>query len=75
MWQTVLNGFTFGHNVGLGLIGGGGAVLARRAWQRRLDVAISVLVAVPALLVALPLELAAAALRRGGSVGFSTELL
>ncbi|HEY1285715.1 MAG TPA: hypothetical protein VGF04_06470 [Solirubrobacterales bacterium] len=75
MWQTILNGFTFGHNVGLGLIGRGSHLPARRSWQRRLDAVICVLAAVPALLIALPLELLAAALGRGGAVGFSTELL
>jgi hypothetical protein len=75
MWQTVLNGFTFGRNVALGAIGHAEAVPAQRPWQRRIDALISVLVAVPALLVAVPLELAAAAFRRGGAVCFSTELL
>lgn len=75
MWQTVLNGFTFGHNVALGAIGRGGAVAADRPWKRRLDALISVAVAIPAMLVAVPLELVAAALGRGGAVSFSTELL
>ena len=75
MWQTILNGFTFGRNVALGAIRGDGAVAAARPWQRRLDALISVLVAVPAMLVALPLELAAAALRRGGALSLRFELL
>ncbi len=75
MWQTVLNGFTFGHNVALGALGRGTAVPAGSRWQRRLDALISVVVAVPAALVAVPLELIAAVLGRGGAVTFSTELL
>jgi hypothetical protein len=43
-------------------------VPAAKPWQRRLDAAISVLVAGPALLVAVPLELAAAACGRGGAL-------
>jgi hypothetical protein len=75
MWQTVLNGFTFGRNVALAAAGRAEPVPAERPWQRRLDVLISVVVAVPALLVAVPLELGAAAFRRGGAVCFSTRPL
>jgi len=75
MWQTILNGFTFGRNVALGALGRGSAVPAGKTWQRRLDALISVVVAVPALLVAIPLELLAAALRRGGASTLRFELL
>jgi hypothetical protein len=75
MWQTVLNGFTFGRNVAPGGLGGFEPVPAARPWQRRLDALIGVAVAVPALLVAVPLELIAAALRRGGAVTLRIELL
>lgn len=75
MWQTILNGFTFGHNVAFGALGRGAAVPGERPWQRRLDALISVVVAIPALLVAVPLELTAAALRRGGAVSLRFELL
>ena len=75
MWQTVLNGFTFGRNVALGALGRGAAVPAEKPWQRRLDALISVVVAIPALLVAVPMELIAAALRRGGAVSLRFELL
>ena len=67
MWQTVLNGFTFGRNVALGALGRAAAVPAEKPWQRRLDALICVVVAIPALLAAVPLELIAAALRRGGA--------
>jgi hypothetical protein len=75
MWQTVLNGFTFGRNVALGALGRGRAAPAERAWQRRMDAAISVVVAIPALLFALPMELIAAACRRGGALRMRVELL
>ncbi len=75
MWQTILNGFTFGHNVAFGALGRGRAVAAEKRWQRRLDGLISVVVAVPALLAALPLELVAAGLRRGGAKSLRFELL
>jgi hypothetical protein len=75
MWQTLLNGLTFGRNVALGGLGRGTAVPARRPWQRRLDVLISVLAAIPALLVAVPLEVIAAVFRRGAVIKLRYELL
>jgi hypothetical protein len=76
MWQTVLNGFTFGRNIALAALGRGAVAMpAERPWQRRLDGLISVVVAVPAFLVAVPLELAAAALGRGGALSIHLELL
>ena len=75
MWQTILNGFTFGRNVALSALGRDAGVPAEQPWQRRLDAVISIVVAIPALLVAVPLELGAAALRRGGAVSLRVELL
>jgi hypothetical protein len=75
MWQTILNGFTFGRNIALGTLGRGTAVPAEQPWQRKLDNLISVVVALPALLVAIPLELVAAALGRGGAISLKFELL
>lgn len=75
MWQTILNGFTFGRNVALGALGRGPAVPAERPWQRRLDALISIVVAIPALLAATPLELTAAAFHRGSAVSLRFELL
>jgi hypothetical protein len=75
MWQTILNGFTFGRNGALAALGRGAAVPAEQPWQRRLDALIDVVVAIPALLVAVPLELIAAALGRGGAVSLRFELL
>jgi hypothetical protein len=75
MWQTLLNGLTFGRNVALGAFGRGAAVPARRPWQRRMDALISVLAAIPALLVAVPLELIAALFRRGAVIKLRYDLL
>jgi hypothetical protein len=75
MWQTILNGFTFGRNIALGALGRSAPVPAEQPWQRRLDNLISVMVALPALVFALPLELIAAALRRGGARLIELELL
>jgi hypothetical protein len=75
MWQTVLNGFTFGRNVALGALGRAAAVPAENPWQRRLDGLICVVVAIPALLAAVPLELIAAATRRGSATSLHFELL
>jgi hypothetical protein len=75
MWQTILNGFTFGRNVALGALGRSSAVPAGQPWQRRLDALITVVVAIPALLVAVPLELIAAALGRAGAISLGFELL
>jgi hypothetical protein len=75
MWQTVLNGFTFGRDVALGALGQAEPAPAERAWQRRLDGLISVVVALPALLVAAPMEGIAAALGRGSAIDLTTEVL
>jgi len=75
MWQTILNGFTFGRNVALGAFGRSEPAPAERRWQRRLDALISVVVALPALFAAVPIELLAAILRRGGATALSFKLL
>ena len=75
MWQTILNGFTFGRNVALGAFGRSSSAGAAEPWQRRLDALISAVVALPALLVAVPLELIAAAFGRGGAITLERELL
>jgi hypothetical protein len=75
MWQTILNGLTFGRNVALGSLGRGSAIPASRPWQRRLDAVISVVAAVPALIVAVPIELLAVPLGRGGVIRLRLELL
>jgi hypothetical protein len=75
MWQTILNGVTFGRNVALGALGRAQTVPATRPWQRRLDAAISVFAAIPALIATLPLELLAAAAKRGSALTISIRPL
>jgi hypothetical protein len=74
-WQTLLNSVTFGHDVAFGALGWGKAVRASRPWQRRIDGLASIVLAVPAFLLALPIELAAGALGRGAVVSLRVELL
>lgn len=85
MWQTLLNSATFGHNVAFAArrrsfarYSGGkeqrGALAARR-WQRRIDWLTTVVLALPALAVAVPLELAGALLGRGSVLLVRSERL
>jgi hypothetical protein len=69
-WQTLLNSATFGHN-----IVAGSPAPARRRWQRRIDWLTTVVLAIPAFLLALLLELAGAVLRRGSVVSLRLQLL
>ncbi len=75
MWQTLLNSVTFGRNVALDALGKRSAVKAGERWQRRIDGLISVVLAIPAMVLALPLELAGAALRRGSALKLRLQLL
>jgi hypothetical protein len=70
MWQTLLNSATFGHNVVIGA-----ATVAAEPWQRRVDWVVIAVLAIPAFAVALPLELAGAATRRGSALTLRFELL
>jgi hypothetical protein len=74
-WQTMLNSVTFGHNVALAALGRGEAAAAKRRWQRRIDALASVVLAIPALLIALPVELAGGLFRRGAVISLRFELL
>jgi hypothetical protein len=74
-WQTLLNSVTFGHNVALGALGRAGAVAANAPWKRRIDALASVVLAIPALAIALPLELVGAPLGRGDVLALRLELL
>jgi len=74
MWGTLVNSFTFGHNIGLAAIGRGVPEQATRAWQRRLDVLISVATAPLVLIAALLMESAAGLTRRGGVVELTLRL-
>lgn len=74
-WQTLLNSVTFGHDVALAAFGKGTAVPAPQAWQRRIDALASVVLAIPALLLAIPIELAGGLAGRGAVVSLRTELI
>ncbi|HEV2727745.1 MAG TPA: hypothetical protein VGV34_05580, partial [Solirubrobacterales bacterium] len=79
--QTLLNSVTFGHNVvGITALGQGQGVPtpgmpAPELWQRRIDVLASYVLALPALLIAIPLELAGGLFRRGAVYELRLELL
>lgn len=73
-WQTLLNSVTFGHNVALGALRDLPAVRAARPWQRRIDALASIVLALPALLIAIPVELAGGLSRRGAVVSLKLEL-
>jgi hypothetical protein len=66
MWGTLVNGFTFGRNLAPAALGRAVRSPAPRGWQRAIDGFVSIVVALPAMLVAVPLETAAALFRRGG---------
>lgn len=70
MWQTLLNSATFGHNVVVER-----PLRAKRPWQRRIDWLTVAVLAIPAFVIALPLESLAAALRRGSTISLELELL
>lgn len=74
-WQTLLNSVTFGHNVALAALGRARAVPAQRPWQRRIDALASVVLAIPALAIALPVELAGGIVGRGAAISLRFELL
>lgn len=73
-WQTLLNSVTFGRNVALGALRGTPAVKAEESWQRRIDALASVVLAIPALLVAIPVELAGGLSGRGAVISIRIEL-
>jgi hypothetical protein len=66
MWQTLLNTLTFGRNVALASLGRLPAGPAPSAWQRMLDLVISVVLALPLLALAAVLELGDRLAGRGG---------
>jgi hypothetical protein len=74
-WQTLLNSVTFGHNVALAALGRAKAAPAEHAWQRRIDALASVVLAIPAGLIALPIELAGGLCGRGAVLSLRFELL
>jgi hypothetical protein len=74
-WQTLLNSVTFGHNVALAALGSGRAAPAEERWQRRIDALASVVLAIPAAILALPVELGGALFRQGTVIDLRFELL
>lgn len=74
-WQTLLNSVTFGHNVAVAALGTGRAAPAEERWQRRIDALASIVLAIPAAVIAVPIELAGALFRRGAVVDLRFELL
>jgi hypothetical protein len=74
-WQTLLNSVTFGHNVALAALGSGRAAPAEERWQRRIDALASIVLAIPAAIVTVPVELTGALFRSGAVVDLRFELL
>ena len=74
-WQTLLNSVTFGHNIALGVLGKEAAIPAEAAWKWRIDVLASLVLAIPAMIIAIPLELAGGMLGRSDVVRLRLELL
>jgi hypothetical protein len=60
--------------VALGALRGAPAVPAVERWQRQIDGLASVVLAIPALLIAIPVELAGGLFRRGAVVSVRVEL-
>lgn len=75
MWQSGINMFTFGHNIALGTFGDALKIPARHDWQRGLDTFITIVLAIPALIFAIPIELLGGLFRRGGVYRVKTEVL
>jgi hypothetical protein len=74
-WQTLLNSVTFGHDVALGALGRAKPAPAAERWKRRIDALASVVLALPALAIALPVELCGGPFGRGAVVSVRLELL
>jgi hypothetical protein len=74
-WQTLLNSVTFGHNVALGALRGVPSRPAAESWQRQIDALASIVLAIPALVIAIPVELAGGLCRRGAAVSIRLQLL
>jgi hypothetical protein len=75
MWQSGVNMFTFGQNIVMGAFGKAHKVESDRPWKRGLDWFISIAVAIPAIVIAVPLELIAALFRRGASSRAEIQVL
>ncbi|MGA7397453.1 MAG: hypothetical protein WBW62_08410 [Solirubrobacterales bacterium] len=74
-WQSGINMFTFGHNIALSAFGRAVKIPARKGWQRKLDAFISVVLAIPAMVIAVPVELLAGLVKRGGRYRITLDVL
>lgn len=68
MWQTLVNSFTFGHNLAFGALGRGPATPAPALWQRAIDWLIVVATLIPLVVIALVIETVAWAAGGGGQL-------
>lgn len=75
LWQSAINMFTFGQNSALGALGKAHPVPGRQAWHNWIDWFITVALAVPMLVVAIPLELLGGLFGRGGSYRAGFQVL
>jgi hypothetical protein len=73
-WQTLLNSVTFGHNVAMSALRDAPTRPAAKRWQRRIDALASVVLALPALLIAIPVELAGGLSGHGAVISIRVEL-
>lgn len=73
-WQTLLNSVTFGHNAALGALRNVPSRPAAQPWQRQIDALASIILAIPALAIAIPVELAGGLFRRGAVISVRVEL-
>ncbi|HET9153166.1 MAG TPA: hypothetical protein VFN85_03525 [Solirubrobacterales bacterium] len=73
-WQTLLNSVTFGHNVALAALRDLPGMQAPKSWQRRIDALASIVLAIPALAIAVPVELAGGLTRHGAVISIRLEL-
>src|SRR4051794_18734840 len=73
-WQTLLNSVTFGRNVALGALRSVPSHPAAKPWQRQIDALASIVLALPALVVAIPVELVGGLSRRGAVISLRLEL-
>ncbi|HSJ17711.1 MAG TPA: hypothetical protein VK920_06430 [Solirubrobacterales bacterium] len=74
MWQTLLNGFTFNANFARDVVRRRLRPRTARGWPSfAIDAVVTVLAALPLAVIAIPLELLAVALRRGGELVVSVS--
>lgn len=71
--QTLLNSFTFGHNIALAKLGRAEATPAAEPWQRRIDNWISVLASPVVLVAAVATELIATVAWHGASLAIGPD--